>query len=157
MHASRIMARDLITCHPDQSVGEVIQLLHDKSVRMVPVVDENNKILGAVNTLTLLSCLVPKYIVQGDLESIPYAPDIGLLRKYYRKIVDRKISEVMDIDPTIVKADESLLSVAAALITYDRFEYALVADEDASLLGVIASSDILRRLSQLTSEESFDA
>ncbi len=157
MHADLIMSRNLITCRPDQTVAEVIKLAHDKSVRMVPVVDEENRILGAVNTLTLLSHLVPEYIVKGYLKSIPYAPDMGLLRRHYREILGYKVSEVMDRDPTIVKEDESLLSVAAALITYDRFEYALVADEHGYLVGVVACNDILRCLNSLAPEEMFDA
>jgi len=56
-----------------------------------------------------------------------------------------------------VSADESLLSVTAALITYDRFEYALVADDDEHLVGIISSSDILRRLAKSPHVNSDDA
>ena len=138
MHADLIMTEDLVTCGPNQTVAEVIQTLHDKAVRMIPVVDDDNHILGAINTLTLLSSLVPEYIIQGYLKSIPYAPDMGLMHKHYREILDHKVSDVMDRDPTIVKGSESLLSVTAALITYDRFEYALVADKHNRLVGVVA-------------------
>lgn len=65
MHADLIMTKDLVTCGPDQTISEVIELLHDKSVRMIPVVDDNNHVLGAINTLTFLSSLVPEYIVQA--------------------------------------------------------------------------------------------
>ncbi|MES0371807.1 MAG: CBS domain-containing protein [Mariprofundaceae bacterium] len=157
MHADLIMTKDLVTCGPDQTISEVIDLLHDKSVRMVPVVDDNNHILGAINTLTFLSSLVPEYIVQGYLKSIPYAPDMGVLRKHYREILNHKVSDVMDRDPTIVMESESLLSVTAALITYDRFEYALVVDKQQKLLGIVASSDILRCLNKFSPEELFDA
>lgn len=157
MYANLIMTRDVVTCRPEQTVAEVLDLLREKSARMIPVVDVDNRILGAVNTLTLLSHLVPEYIVKGDLKSISYAPDLGLLRKHYREILDRPVSQVMNSDPTVVREDESMLSVAAALITYDRFEYALVIDADRKLTGVVSSSDILSRLSQLKPEEIFDA
>lgn len=157
MHANLIMTKDVVSCQADQTVAEVIEMLRDRSVRMIPVVDAENRVLGAVNTLTLLAHLVPEYIVKGDLKSIPYAPDMGLLRKHYKAILGRKVSEVMNNDPTIVRPDESLLSVAAALLTYDRFEYALVAGADRKLVGVVASSDILATLSKLKPEEIFDA
>jgi len=157
MHAKDIMTTDVVVCHPEQAVAEIAAVLNEQSFRMIPVVDAEHKILGAVNTLSVLSSLVPSYIVTGDLKSIPYAPDIGLLRKHYTTLLNRNVSEVMEKNPTIVHADESLLSVTAALITYDRFEYALVADADERLVGVLSSSDILRRLAKSPHENSDDA
>jgi len=157
MRVEQIMVREVVSCRPEQPVSEVIALLKEKGVRMTPVVDADGKILGAVHTLTLLAALVPEYIVEGDLKSVSYVPDIGLLRRHYSEIMDCRIDEVMNADPTIVKADESLLSVAAALITYDRFEYALVAGEGGELLGVVAASDILNCLNKLKPEEIVDA
>jgi len=157
MHAKNIMTTDVVVCHPDQTVADIAAILNEKSFRMIPVVDSEHKILGAVNSLSVLASLVPSYIVTGDLKSIPYAPDIGLLRKHYEKLLQSKVRDVMDDNPTIVSADESLLSVTAALITYDRFEYALIADDDERLVGIISSSDILRRLAKSPHENSDDA
>jgi len=151
------MTTDIVTCHPQQTVAEIVAVLSKEEFRMVPVVDSDNKILGAVHTLSVLSGLVPSYIVTGDLKSIPYAPDIGLLRKHYENLLPTKVADVMDKKPTIVHADDSLLSVAAALITYDRFEYALVADADEHLVGIISTSDILRRLAIDPQDTSDDA
>ena len=157
MHAKNIMITDVMVCHPEQTVADIAAILNEQSFRMIPVVDPDHKIMGAVHTLSVLSSLVPGYIVEGYLKSIPYAPDIGLLRKHYKELMQRKVSYVMDSNPTVVHADESVLSVTAALITYDRFEYALVADADERLVGVISSSDILRRLAHDPQEPADDA
>jgi len=157
MHAKNIMTTDVVVCHPEQTVADIAAVLNEKTFRMIPVVDAEHKILGAVNTLSVLASLVPAYIVKGDLKSIPYAPDFGLLRKHYKKLLQSKVSDVMDDKPTVVHADESLLSVTAALITYDRFEYALVADTDNRLVGIISSSDILKRLARNPQESTDDA
>jgi len=134
-----------------------MNILREKSFRVLPVVDENNKILGAVNMLGMLSKLLPEYIVNGDLKSISYAPDMGVLRKHYEEIIDHKVIDIMDKKPTIVHENESLLSVTAALITFDRFEYAFVANKENVLLGIIAASDVVRSLAQFDPEVLFDA
>jgi len=157
MYAKNIMTKDVVVCHPEDTVESIAAILNEKTYRMIPVVDADHKILGAVNTLSVLASLVPSYIVTGDLKSIPYAPDIGLLGKHYEKLLHRKVVHVMDKKPTIVHADESLLSVTAALITYDRFEYVLVVDKDDRLVGIISSSDILRRLAKNSQENTDDA
>ena len=157
MKANLVMTKELVVCHPDQTVLEVLKVLRERSFRVLPVVDENNKLLGAVNMLSMLSKLVPEYIVKGYLKSIPYAPDMGVLRKHYKEIIDHKVIDIMDDHPTIVGENESLLSVTAALISFDRFEYAFVVDRDKTLLGIVAASDIVRALSQFDPEVLFDA
>ena len=157
MKANLVMIKELTVCHPDQTVLEVLNILREKSFRVLPVVDENHKILGAVNILSMLSGLVPEYIITGDLKSISYAPDMGVLRKHYKEMIEHKVSDIMDRDPTIVHENESMLSVSAALITYDRFEYAFVADKQNVLLGLITASDVLRCLGKFDSEVLFDA
>ncbi len=157
MHASLIMVKDVVTCRPHQTVAEAIEFLNTRTFRIIPVVDDEKHILGTVNTLTLLTHIVPEYIVDGYLQSVPFAPDIGLLRKHYRAILQKSITEVMDDNPTIVGEGESLLSVTAAMVTHDHFEYVLVADDEQRLSGIISSSDILRALNQFIPEEAFDA
>jgi len=157
MHANLIMVKDVPTCRPDQTVAEAIELLKRKNFRIIPIVDDEKHILGTVNALTLLTHIVPEYIVDGYLQSVPFAPDIGLLRKHYREILQKNIAEVMDDKPTIVREDESLLSATAAMVTHDRFEYVLVADEQQRLTGIISSSDILEAMDHFIPEKTFDA
>lgn len=157
MKASLVMTKDLVVCHPDQTVLEVMNILREKTFHVLPVVDENNKLLGAVNMLGMLSKLVPEYIVNGDLKSISYAPDMGLLGKHYKEIITHKVVDIMDKKPTIVGENESLLSVTASLIAFDRFEYAFVINKENVLLGIIAASDVVRSLAQFDPEVLFDA
>jgi len=127
------------------------------AVRMIPVLDGDGKVVGALNTIKLLAKLVPEYIVSGDLKSVSYAPDLGVLYKHYQAMRSLKVSEVMETNPTIVKAGESLLSVATTLIVRDFFDYAIVVDDEGVLQGVIAPSDILACLARHEPEETFDA
>ncbi|MDX8412655.1 MAG: CBS domain-containing protein [Mariprofundales bacterium] len=149
MFASKFMTKDITTCHPDQPIGEVIDLMTTTMLRMVPVVEHDGTLVGTVHTLSILSKVVPEYIVTGDLKSIPFAPDIGLLRKHFKALTTdkKRVRDIMDRNPTTVHDNESLLSVTAALITYDRFEYVLVVDHHShKLVGVISGGDVLRAL-----------
>lgn len=157
MKANLVMTKDLVVCHPDQTVLEVMNILRSKPFRVLPVVDENHKILGAVNMLGMLSKIVPEYIVHGYLKSVSFAPDMGMMRKHYLEIINHKVVDIMDTNPTIVGENESLLSVTASLINFDRFEYAFVVDKQNVLLGIIAASDVVRTLAKLDPEVLFDA
>ncbi len=153
MHAERIMVSDPVTCGMDEPIGEVLQRMRKASLRMLPVVDDKGAIAGILSTFSVLAHIVPEYIVSGDLESVAYAPDLGLLRRHFVEIADAPVREVMDDEPLLVSPDQSLLSVAASLLNFGKHEYALVADDDRRLMGVISAGDLLDCLRALRDGE----
>ncbi len=147
MHASKIMVKHPKVARADEKVGPVLVRMRKQHLRMLPVLSDGDVVEGVISTYSLMRHVVPDYIVSGDLDSVPYAPDLGLLRKHYDELAEKHVREVMD-EPLTVHADESLLSVSAALCTFGKHEYALVIDEERRLLGVISAGDILDRLRQ---------
>ncbi|GAV20927.1 inosine 5-monophosphate dehydrogenase [Mariprofundus micogutta] len=156
MLVKNIMVTDAVIAHVDDAVGDVLEKMRSASLRMVPVIDQNRHVVGVISTHTILEKTVPNYIVSGDLNQISYAPDLGILRKQYDVIACEKASEIMDPKPLTVGEEESLLSVAAAMITYTKHEYAVVIDAQHHLLGVVSAGDILDRL-KLTEQGGDDA
>ncbi len=155
MHAHKIMVRNPESAHIDEQVGKVLVRMRSLKLRMLPVLSDGNHVEGVISTYSVMSHIVPNYIVSGDLESVPYAPDLGLLRRHYRELAGKTVREVME-KPLCVHLDESLLSVAAALCSFGKHEYALVVDGDSRLMGVISAGDILDRL-RLHAEGELDA
>jgi len=152
MLAEKIMITDLVTAKEDDLVSDVFEKMRNAKLRMLPVLDNNGCIAGVLSTFCVMQHIVPDYVISGDLKQISYAPDMGLLRRHYCKIADKPIKDVMNTSPLLVSKDESLLSVAAALSAYGKHEYALVANKDNKLLGVISAGDILDILKPETNE-----
>ena len=42
------MTTDVITCRPDAHVSEVIELMEEHQVRRIPIVDENQRLVGII-------------------------------------------------------------------------------------------------------------
>ncbi len=147
MHAHKIMVTHPKSAQIDEKVGEVLMRMRSEHLRMLPVLSGAGRVEGVISTYSVMSHVVPEYIISGDLDAVPYAPDLGLLRKHFEELSERSVGEVMEKALT-VHADESLLSVSAALCASGKHEYALVVDEDTVLLGVISAGDILDRLRQ---------
>ncbi len=146
-----MLARDImqkpVAIHAEARVSDALEKMRESGHRFLPVVDADAQAVGLFSTLSVIGFLVPDYIVSGDLDDIPYAPDFGLLRQHYDAVKDQPVSKLMIDKPFVIKAEESLLSVAAALVTHASHDAVLVADADSCLVGVITSSDVLGRLS----------
>jgi CBS domain-containing protein len=157
MLAERVMVTDPRTAHIDELIEEVLVRMRDASLRMLPVTDGDGVVIGVISTFSIMEHIVPNYIVSGDLNKISYAPDIGVLRRHYHAYAGKNVSEVMDPTPLLVNRDESLLSVAAAMISFGKHEYALVVDHQKKLLGIISAGDILDQLQIIKQDKGNDA
>lgn len=152
MHAEQFMNAQVHVAHADELVRDVLARMRVEHLRMLPVLDDDHRIVGVLSTFTVMEKIMPRYIVDGDLASASYAPDIGVLSAHYDEIAAKPVGEVMDEHPLMVRPEDSLFSVAAALIQYGKHEFALVADQNARLLGIIAAGDILNVLSDASGE-----
>jgi len=157
MLAENIMVTGLITSHADESVQEALDRMSAKQHRMLPVLTNEGVVVGVISTFSVLENIVPEYIVSGDLSQISYAPDMGILHKHYEEVALQKVSDMMDKKPLLVKRNESLLSVSAALTAFGKHEYALVVDDEERLLGIISAGDILERVNGLEASVENDA
>jgi len=157
MLAENIMVTELTTAHVDDHVSDVLERMREAKLRMLPVLDEEGVVVGVISTFSIMEHLVPNYIVSGDLNQIPYAPDMGILRRHYFEVIEKDLLSVMETKPLLVNRDESLLSTAAALTAFGKHEYALVVDEGKHLIGVISAGDILDRLGSMVEGLENDA
>jgi len=146
MLAENVMIKDIVTAQVDESVDVVLDRMRSSRLRMIPVLDDEKVIVGVVSTFSVLEKVVPSYIVTGDLNPITFAPDIGVLLRHYDEMSGLKVSEVMDEKPLTVNRNESLLSVAASMISFTKHEYAAVVDSNKHLLGIVSAGDILDRM-----------
>jgi len=149
MQAKAMMRASPVTARDTETVGVVLERMQQAELRLLPVLDGQDKVAGVVTLFSIMAHIVPNYIVSGDLDDVPYAPDIGLLRRHYDEILGRPLSEVLDAEPLLVKPEASLLSVAATLITHGKHDAALVVDEDKRLVGIVSARDVLASLKSL--------
>lgn len=156
MIAEKIMVKNITIAHENELVHDVFEKMRQNNLRMLPIVDEANRVTGVISTFCMMQTIVPSYIASGDLGQISFAPDIGILRSHYDEISSKPIKDVMNHEPLLVNQNDSILSVAAALSAFGRHEYAMVVDDNQHLLGLISAGDILDRLEK-TTKEALDA
>jgi len=152
MFAEKIMVTNVVTAQEHELVGDVHAKMNREKLRMLPVLDSKGLVKGLLSTFSIMKTIIPDYLASGDLNQISYAPDLGILCRRYDEIISSPILGLIDTTPLLIHKEDSLLSVAAAIASHGKHEYALVVDENKKLLGVISAGDILNRLKQKTSE-----
>jgi len=145
--AREIMSPDPITVGLDTPVKEVAQIMLDKRIRCLPVVDETGAVLGVVDEEDLVhqdaKIHFPTFI--HFLDSYIMLPSsLNRFEKELRQAVGSVARDVMEKDYRAVGPLDSVEEVATLMNDKD-LEYVLVV-EDSRLLGLITRADILKTL-----------
>lgn len=148
----QIVARNPKSASPDTPVPEVISMMIDNRIDMVPVVLDA-KLVGIITTSDVLKLfakfdnaigrMYPKLRKQADSpHQRPSVSDAeSTLFSWFSQTVSRIMTEgVVCLEPT------NTLTDAIEVMKQGKFRHILVIDEYGSLAGVISDRDILRQL-----------
>jgi two-component system, chemotaxis family, chemotaxis protein CheY len=117
-----VMNSDVITIKPDATVDEAIALLLQHGISGLPVVDDQNRLLGVVTEFNLLQS-----ITQPDLKSEP-------------------VSRVMSTE--VMTVDEDTIPLKVVNIMQEHHVRRVPVVRDNELVGLISRRDILRYVTE---------
>lgn len=128
-----VMTREVVTATADTSIGDVAGLLATHRVSAVPIVADDDRVLGVVSEADLLS----KVAAVGR-------PARG---RRAAKAAASSAGEVMTARPVTIAADASLAE-AAATMRARKVRRLPVTDQDGHLRGIVSRADVLRPLTR---------
>ncbi|BAS58719.1 MULTISPECIES: CBS domain-containing protein [Leptolyngbya] len=142
------MSRAPITVHPETSITEVIKILADKRISGLPVLDDDQHLIGIISETDLMwretDVTPPAYIML--LDSVIYLENPGRYEKELHKALGQTVGEVMSAVPVTTTTPETPLSKAAKLM-HDRKVHRLpVIDQSGHLVGILTRGDIIRTM-----------
>jgi len=143
MKVREIMTRDMTAVEPEIPVRELIFILDNAEMPNVPVVDEENRLIGFISEKDLIRAALPGYFEM--LHSASFIPDMNQLAQKLEQIADRPIENYMREDVFSVTEDDDDLR-AADLIIRKGVKNLPVVDAEGRLIGRVRRIDLLRRL-----------
>ena len=143
--AKDIMTKELITVSPKMEITKAAEILLEKGINGVPVVDSGRlvgilcqsdliaqqKNLPIPSLFTLLDGFIP-------LRSVKH------FEKAFQKIAATTVADSMTPDPITVQPDTSIEEIAALMV--DKNFHTLPVVEGKKLVGIIGKKDVLRSL-----------
>lgn len=147
-----VMSTPVVTLRPDDTVERAADVLADKNVGSLPVVDDESKLLGILRDDDLIASEarvhVPTFINFLGL-GMALPGEMKHLESELKKIAGATVSDVMQGDPPTVTTDATLEDVAT--IMHDRGVNSVpVLDADGKVVGIVARADIVRFIARTT-------
>jgi CBS domain-containing protein len=144
--AKEIMTKEVITVAPETNIVEAVQLLLEKRVNGLPVVDGQGQVKGIICQSDLIAQQekfpIPPFITLLD-GFIPLA-SYKNLEKEVKKIAAVSVEEAMARNPVTVGLDAGLEEIATLMVSKNIHTLPVV--DQGRLVGIIGKEDILRTL-----------
>jgi len=139
------MSREPILARPEMPLNEAIKILADKRISGLPVVDENDLLVGVISETDLMwretGVTPPAYIMV--LDSVIYLENPSRYERELHKALGQTVAEAMSKDPVTIGPDKSVQE--AAKLMHDRSIHRLpVVDNAGKVIGILTRGDIIR-------------
>lgn len=141
------MSRDPIVVRPETSLNEAIQILAERRISGLPVVDDAGQVVGIISETDLMwqqtGVTPPAYIM--FLDSVIFLKNPTEYERDLHKALGQTVGEVMSRDPITISPDKSLRD--AAQLMHDRDVRRLpVLDDRGQVIGILTRGDIVRAM-----------
>ena len=133
------MSRDPITIGPDVSLERAEALFDEHDFNALPVVDEQNRILGLVTKLDLLKAF-------AEIDGRMFVP--------YDEIMKKPVSSVMTSVPRVTSVSPRTPLTTALKKLLEVGAKSLPVVDNENVVGMIAREDILRALRRAVAGEA---
>ncbi|MGW6906740.1 CBS domain-containing protein [Streptomyces sp. NPDC054940] len=138
-----VMTGDVVRAEYDTPFKEVARLLADHRISGLPVVDEDDKVLGVISETDLM---MRQAATPEPYGAKPRFRPAGLTRGARRqtaKAKARTAGQLMTEPPVTVHADDTIAE-AARTMARRRVERLPVLDEEDRLVGIVTRRDLLQ-------------
>jgi CBS domain-containing protein len=136
-----VMVPRRLSLRPDMTLGEASKLMVAHNVAALPVVSEEDEVLGLIGHRELLNHLLPAYVKRETTGELRGAP------RRSQEILDPHtipVREVMDRSVLCVSEEQTLADVATMMVSRDIERFPVV--REGTLVGFLTRAHIVRRL-----------
>lgn len=140
MNVADVMTRDVVHVAPDAPLREVAQLLSERRISGVPVVDEAGTCVGVVSEADLL----PKQLSRGPSQRLPLEWILGDRHdpEEQRRRAATTAAQAMSSPAVTIGPDRPLREAAGLMVERDVTRLPVVSE--GALVGILTRADLVR-------------
>lgn len=144
--ARELMTTDVVTVSPDTSVKEAAQLMSEKHIGSLPVLNDSGELIGIVTESDLIMQDVkvhfPSYV--HLLDGFIYLESYSRFEKELKKAVAAAVRDVMT-SPVVTAGPDTDVETLATLMMEKHIGRVPIV-EGSRLAGVVSKRDIVRSI-----------
>lgn len=145
---AEVMTHNPIMVNPQTPLKEAIQILAEKRISGLPVINDAGKLVGIISETDLMwqetGVTPPAYIM--FLDSVIYLQNPATYDRDLHKALGQTVGEVMSKNPLTINLDKPIKE-AAKMIQEHKVHRLPVLDSTGKVIGILTRGDIIRAMS----------
>ncbi len=141
--AQAIMRKPFMTLKTTDPLRSATLKMSSKRLNTIPVVNDDQQIIGEVNTNALFKLGIPDFF--GQLKSVAFIKEFDPFEKYFYDEAHSKVGDVMNKDVPTVLPNTTIMEIVF-MLAVNNIPKIYVVDENDKLLGVIDKTLVLERI-----------
>ena len=137
---SEVMTSPVITVKEDAALHVVADKIQNNGIRHLPVVDENNKLVGLMTERGLYKIQSPRWLEDGTWY-------------YDQETLDNFILKSVMIHKPFAMSPESTVAEAVLKMVEKKYGCILVVDKEDKICGIVSYVDLLKLAAQIVQEK----
>lgn len=142
LHVEDIMSREVVSVPPEASLRQAIDLMYERKLRYLPVVDASGKVAGELGVLDIIAAGLPDYALR--LENLAFLDELEPMSELLANEGSIPVTKVMKPAVGSFAPGDSIIE-AAMRMTKSRKRHFPVVD-GGKIVGVLSSMDILTKV-----------
>ncbi len=142
-----VMSRDPIVVKSETPLKEAVQILAERRISGLPVVDDAGKLVGIISETDLMwqetGVTPPAYIM--FLDSVIYLQNPGNYERDLHKVLGQTVGEVMSKNPITISANKSLKEAAKVMQEHNVHRLPVL-DSEGQVIGILTRGDVIRAM-----------
>jgi CBS-domain-containing membrane protein len=155
MRAIDVMTTSVVFAHPDMTVREAAQILADRHISGMPVVDDKGELVGMITEGDLLHRAEIGTGVGKRAWWLEFLASTRELASEYVKEHSHKVSDLMTTGVVVVGEDTPVAEIAELLERHRIKRVPVV--KDGKVTGLVSRANLIRALASIATEPSDSA
>lgn len=142
MKVREIMEKNIISVRPETTYEEIAKVLYTNNISGVPVIGDNDKIVGFISEKDIFRILYPKY---ESFYTHPQAyTDMEARESKAAEIKNHKAEIFMNRTPVLIGADDPIMKAGALMLAKHVSRIPVI--ENGRVVGLISRKMIYRAI-----------
>jgi len=149
MKVKELMSSNVITIKKDTTIEEIAHILTENNISGVPVINDNNEILGMVSQKDLLyKDVQPRFpAVVELLGGLIFLKGVKHYNEELKKLVAMKAEDIMTRNVITVGEEDEVEAIAEIMVEKDVNRVPVV--RDGKLTGIVSRADMVRYIARM--------
>ncbi|MCF8568095.1 CBS domain-containing protein [Alicyclobacillus tolerans] len=154
MKVRDFMIQDVISARPTMTIRDLLKVFIEHRVGGVPVIDEQNKLLGMVSDGDVIRYLAPRAEAVHDLFFTVYVEQEEKEAEVLSRKIDKTVESMMHRRQKLFTVNEDdEFEEAIRILSQHHFKKLPVLDGGHRVVGVISRGDIIHNLAKIITKK----